>query len=158
MHSSLVILLLLLRSSLTDKCDSSVYKLAMFALANDNDDALERLKCSAEHYNIDFKILNMDRVLSINMKMAKFVLSFLVFRYKINILFTNIVCKLLFSNFLLFSFQFVVIISFFIKIRKLHFFLLVQNIGKILKMLAIELGTFRISNSTILLIIDGLTF
>lgn len=59
MHSSLVILLLLLRSSLTDKCDSSVYKLAMFALANDNDDALERLKCSAEHYNIDFKILNM---------------------------------------------------------------------------------------------------
>ncbi|EJW73638.1 hypothetical protein WUBG_15455 [Wuchereria bancrofti] len=57
MYSLLILLLPFVSLSLTDKCDSSAYKLATFALSNGNNNALERLKCSTEHYDIDFKII-----------------------------------------------------------------------------------------------------
>lgn len=59
MYPLVMLSLLLVSPSLTNKCDSSFYKLATFALANGNSDALQRLKRSAEHYNINFKILNL---------------------------------------------------------------------------------------------------
>uniref|UniRef100_A0A0R3RUB8 PLOD1-3-like GT domain-containing protein n=1 Tax=Elaeophora elaphi TaxID=1147741 RepID=A0A0R3RUB8_9BILA len=93
-------LLLLISSSLSEKCDSSAYKLAIFALDNGNNDALERLKCSAGRYNIDFKILNLGKS-SINQHENG------------------------------------------------------KNAGKILKTLAEKLEKFRMSNSTVVLIIDG---
>ncbi|OZC12008.1 hypothetical protein X798_01189 [Onchocerca flexuosa] len=61
MYSLVIWLLFLVSSSLTDKCDSSVYKLIIFALSNGNNDALERLRCSTERYNIVFKIFNFGR-------------------------------------------------------------------------------------------------
>uniref|UniRef100_A0A915PP06 procollagen-lysine 5-dioxygenase n=1 Tax=Setaria digitata TaxID=48799 RepID=A0A915PP06_9BILA len=61
MYSFVILLPLLVPFSLTDRCDSSVYKLAVFALNNSNNDALKRLKCSAEHYNIDFKVLDVQQ-------------------------------------------------------------------------------------------------
>uniref|UniRef100_A0A1I7VBP6 procollagen-lysine 5-dioxygenase n=3 Tax=Loa loa TaxID=7209 RepID=A0A1I7VBP6_LOALO len=99
MYSLLVLLLLLVPSSLADKCDSSAYKLAAFALSTGSNDGLERLKCSAEHYNIDFKILDLGQN-SIDHEDK-------------------------------------------------------EDTGKLLRMLTTELGVLRISNSTILLIIDG---
>ncbi|KAL3994437.1 hypothetical protein ACH3XW_21730 [Acanthocheilonema viteae] len=87
-------------SSSTDKCNSFVYKLATFTLINGNNDALERLKCSAEHYDIDFNILNLEQS-SLNQHENG------------------------------------------------------KNTGKLLQMLTKELGTLKISNSTILLIIHG---
>ncbi|VBB33461.1 unnamed protein product, partial [Acanthocheilonema viteae] len=100
MYSLIILLLHMVSSSSADKCNSFVYKLATFTLINGNNDALERLKCSAEHYDIDFNILNLEQS-SLNQHENG------------------------------------------------------KNTGKLLQMLTKELGTLKISNSTILLIIHG---
>ncbi|MCP9261688.1 Procollagen-lysine,2-oxoglutarate 5-dioxygenase [Dirofilaria immitis] len=58
MYSLVMLLLFLVSASLTDKCDSSAYKLVIFALSNDYNDALERFRCSTKRYNIDFEIFD----------------------------------------------------------------------------------------------------
>ncbi|VDO32468.1 unnamed protein product [Brugia timori] len=55
MYSLLILLLPFVLLPPTDKCDSSAHKLALFALSDGSNDALERLKCSTEHYDIDFR-------------------------------------------------------------------------------------------------------